>query len=134
MGNGYTEQLSDLRWKTLRERIASRDGRACVQCRGGGELHVHHSHYRAGREPWEYRDSDLFTLCKKCHDKVHDLPVVKATPVEIQHGNPAIRAAKEDIRVLLEQIRAVSGPEAAVLFEELIARKRHLEEMLRDAS
>jgi hypothetical protein len=59
---------------------------------------------------------------------------VKATPVEIQHGNPAIRAAKEDIRVLLEQIRAVSGPEAAVLFEELIARKRHLEEMLRDAS
>lgn len=69
----YAEKLSDPKWITKRARIRERDGGKCVQCGTGGEVHVHHSHYRAGREPWDYRDSDLFTLCKGCHEKNHGI-------------------------------------------------------------
>lgn len=69
----YAEKLNDPRWIAKRDRIRERDGNKCVQCGEGGEIHIHHSHYRAGREPWEYRDSDLFTLCKKHHETNHGI-------------------------------------------------------------
>jgi 5-methylcytosine-specific restriction endonuclease McrA len=88
MGNQYTEKLSDPRWMMLRVRIIQRDGNICVQCRSTGELHVHHSHYRDGREPWEYRDADLHTLCSRCHEKVHGIPIV--TPLISSRRNKKV--------------------------------------------
>lgn len=38
-------------------------------------LHVHHLWYEAGREPWEYPDQALITLCKACHEEeTRELP------------------------------------------------------------
>ena len=35
-------------------------------------LNVHHICYREGREPWEYEEQELVTLCPECHEKVHN--------------------------------------------------------------
>lgn len=34
-------------------------------------MQVHHNKYINGREYWDYDDSDLVTLCKKCHHNLH---------------------------------------------------------------
>ena len=132
--SAYATQLTDRRWEEVRQRILRRDGGRCVVCGSADRLNVHHRLYREGRAAWEYRAEDLVTLCSDHHRKAHGLPVVKVNPVEIPDANPEVQAAKEDIRALLEQIRATSGPEAAVLFEELLHTKRRLEDLQRDAS
>lgn len=35
-------------------------------------LHVHHTYYQKGLEPWEYPESDLQTLCWRCHEELHE--------------------------------------------------------------
>lgn len=64
----YSEQLKDPRWQRRRLQILQRDMWECVICRSKKEtLHVHHLIYIDGRDPWEYADEDLTTLCEKCH-------------------------------------------------------------------
>lgn len=36
-------------------------------------LHVHHIRYIANKEPWEYDNSYLITLCVDCHETVSNL-------------------------------------------------------------
>lgn len=64
----YLEKLKDPRWQRKRLEILSRD---CWQCRicldTTKTLHVHHRRYLAGREPWDYPDNLLVTLCCDCH-------------------------------------------------------------------
>jgi len=98
MSNQYAAQLSDPHWKELRDRIVSRDGGRCVQCGSTDELNVHHSHYREGRAPWEYRDSDLFTLCGAHHRKVHGIPEVREILIRLpKDDSPVIQAMREEI-------------------------------------
>jgi 5-methylcytosine-specific restriction endonuclease McrA/ribosomal protein S27AE len=35
-------------------------------------MHVHHKRYIKGRNPWEYNNEDLITLCNWCHWKLHE--------------------------------------------------------------
>jgi len=50
-----------------------RDGWACVNCGSSTEtLNVDHKCYVRGRDPWEYDDSELQTLCQPCHSAVTD--------------------------------------------------------------
>jgi 5-methylcytosine-specific restriction endonuclease McrA len=70
----YSDKLNDVRWAKLTERIKNRD-LSCVQCGNITNLHVHHSHYRKGREPWEYRESDMYLLCNTCHRKIHSITI-----------------------------------------------------------
>jgi hypothetical protein len=35
-------------------------------------LNVHHTFYQKGKNPWEYEDQHLITLCQPCHFKVHE--------------------------------------------------------------
>lgn len=68
----YSQQLQSTSWKLKAENIRIRDGHKCRLCGGKGiQLDVHHIRYIAGREPWEYDDGDLVTLCHKCHEKLH---------------------------------------------------------------
>jgi hypothetical protein len=64
----YAEKLKDSRWKKRRAQILVRDGHECTWC---GErntvLHVHHLHYEPRREPWDYPDDMLLTVCGSCH-------------------------------------------------------------------
>lgn len=65
----YSEKLRDPRWQRRRLDILQRDDFTCQICFDTTTtLHVHHRRYLAGREPWEYGDHDLTTLCKPCHD------------------------------------------------------------------
>ena len=43
-----------------------------LQYVGGRRLTVHHKRYIEKRQKWEYKDSDLITLCKSCHTLVHE--------------------------------------------------------------
>ncbi len=70
--SAYSQKLLDPRWQKLRLEIFERDN---WTCRGCGEdsktLHVHHTHYIQGFEPWEYEDESQFlvTLCCDCHEE-----------------------------------------------------------------
>jgi hypothetical protein len=64
----YWEKLKDPRWQMRRLEIFKRDGASCQECGNAEEeLQVHHRYYIKGREPWEYPDGCLVTLCKTCH-------------------------------------------------------------------
>lgn len=64
----YSEKLRDPRWQKKRLEILERDKWMCQMC--GDEqstLAVHHKRYLAGKEPWEYENHFLMTLCEECH-------------------------------------------------------------------
>jgi len=64
----YSEKLKDPRWQKKRLEILERDNWACQGC-GDDEstLFVHHRTYITHKEPWEYDDFSLVTLCENCH-------------------------------------------------------------------
>ncbi len=81
----YKNKLMDPRWDTRRNQILKRDGYQCVVCKSSENLEVHHRQYHyiidAGcyRNPWDYPDYLLITLCKTCHADGHNhykIPVV----------------------------------------------------------
>jgi hypothetical protein len=70
----YSEKLKDPRWQQRRLQIIERDKYTCQQClQQDSTLHVHHKFYKENREPWEYEDKDLITLCADCHQLTHAL-------------------------------------------------------------
>ncbi len=67
----YSEKFKDPRWQKKRLEIFERDGWRCVGCGNDKEtLHVHHKWYDQ-KEPWEYPDKCLVTLCEHCHQMEH---------------------------------------------------------------
>ena len=68
----YQKLLRDPRWQRKRLEVMQRDHWKCACCSDGeSELNVHHIQYRQGAKPWEYDDSLLITLCRRCHEAVH---------------------------------------------------------------
>jgi hypothetical protein len=73
----YAARLRTPEWKGRRDCIVSRDGGKCKLCGRSGDdgawdkLDVHHRYYIIGRQPWEYPDEALWTLCRDCHTKLH---------------------------------------------------------------
>lgn len=64
----YSEKLRDPRWQRKRLEILQKYNFKCEACWSGEDtLHVHHTYYVKGREPWEYPDSSLEVLCENCH-------------------------------------------------------------------
>lgn len=69
-GKTYSEKLKDPRWQRRRLEILNRDNFTCQKCADTEKtLHVHHRWYKAGKEPWEYPDDILITLCESCHSE-----------------------------------------------------------------
>ena len=65
----YKEYLLSDHWQEVRRRTLKRDGYRCRMCNTRGQLSVHHRTYeRLGSE----RDSDVITLCKRCHEVFHE--------------------------------------------------------------
>lgn len=74
MAKSYSEKLKDPRWQRKRLEIFERDNWMCKKCEDSSKtLHVHHKEYHTGKEPWDYLNSFLETLCETCHAKEHDL-------------------------------------------------------------
>lgn len=70
----YSEKLIDPRWQKKRLEILNRDHFRCRHCQDEkNTLHVHHLKYSKGKEPWEYDDRFLLTICEACHKNEHDL-------------------------------------------------------------
>ena len=65
----YEEQLKDPRWKKKSGEIKARDEFTCQKCGDFTKLEVHHIRYIKGLMLWEYEDSYLITLCRKCHQE-----------------------------------------------------------------
>ena len=64
----YWKRLQDPRWQRKRLEILERDKWECKSCGTSDKtLNVHHAFYISGREPWEYGNGSLQTLCEDCH-------------------------------------------------------------------
>src|SRR5688572_4888404 len=64
----YFEKLLDQRWQQIKSAIQIRDKFCCQKCGVKNEtVNVHHRHYLACRDPWEYPETLLVLLCLKCH-------------------------------------------------------------------
>lgn len=64
----YAQKLLDPRWQRKRLQILERDRFRCILCNNDKEqLQIHHKKYFKGKEPWEYEDQYLETLCATCH-------------------------------------------------------------------
>lgn len=65
----YAELLRSPLWQKKRLKIFERDNFTCQYCGSKErELQVHHRIYHKGVKPWEYDDSELITLCDRCHE------------------------------------------------------------------
>lgn len=72
MKRNYDEKLTDPRWQRKRLEIMRLHDFKCAECNAGDkELHVHHSYYVKGREPWDYPNWSLVCLCHNCHEDEH---------------------------------------------------------------
>ena len=67
----YSEQYKHPNWQKKRLEILNRDNFTCQKC-GDKEttLHIHHLIYYNNRKVWDYKNSDLVTLCKDCHELI----------------------------------------------------------------
>lgn len=75
----YSDLLKDPRWQKKRLEILQRDNFQCRCCESKTKtLHVHHSYYIKGNDPWEYDNAVLLTLCEDCHAEVNDYNWQKA--------------------------------------------------------
>lgn len=69
----YSSKLEDPRWKIKRDEILRRDNHRCQICGNNeGILHVHHKYYVNLKEPYEYPNDALITLCERCHNDEHN--------------------------------------------------------------
>ena len=70
----YSDKLKDPRWQKKRLEIFERDEFTCQKC-GDNEstLSVHHLRYIRGKNPWEYPNEKLMTLCESCHSEEYEM-------------------------------------------------------------
>jgi len=70
----YAEKLKHPKWQKKRLEILNRDKFTCKKC-GDTEttLHVHHIEYEKDKDPWEYTNKTLITLCEDCHFTIEKL-------------------------------------------------------------
>lgn len=69
----YENLLKDKRWKEFRLKVLSERGSKCECCGGTDVLQIHHTFYISGKMPWEYDIKDMRVLCKKCHQRIHNI-------------------------------------------------------------
>ena len=69
----YNRLLEDKRWKEFRLKVMSERGSRCECCGGTHILQIHHTFYIRGKMPWEYEINDMRVLCKKCHQRIHNI-------------------------------------------------------------
>jgi hypothetical protein len=66
----YSEKLKDPRWQKKRLEIMQRDEFKCQICfHDDRTLHIHHYFYENYKEPWDYDNDTLITLCETCHSR-----------------------------------------------------------------
>jgi hypothetical protein len=70
----YSDLLKSPKWQKKRLEIMQRDKFACKKCGDSDtQLQVHHLKYENNKDPWEYSNKDLLTLCSDCHYEIEQL-------------------------------------------------------------
>lgn len=68
--------LESKKWKRLRKSVLARDGYMCQYCKRFGKRiqadHVHHVLPREFYPEYRYTPWNLISLCKTCHDSMHN--------------------------------------------------------------
>lgn len=106
----YAEKLKDPRWQKKRLRILERDGFKCLYCSDTDKtLHVHHGYYESGKDPWDYEDDTLHTLCEDCHVSIEEikrdihLEIGRVHPVMLHVIMKYIQKYKEDEQAAIKE-------------------------------
>jgi 5-methylcytosine-specific restriction endonuclease McrA len=69
----YSDKLQHPKWQKKKYEIYERDRYRCCKCTNPDRpLRVHHIYYEYGKEPWDYSNEYLKTLCEKHHKSEHD--------------------------------------------------------------
>jgi hypothetical protein len=67
----YSDLLKDPRWQKKRLEIMQRDDFTCQLCLDKETtLNIHHKRYNKARNPWEYDNDVLLTVCEDCHNLI----------------------------------------------------------------
>ncbi|KKN50932.1 hypothetical protein LCGC14_0627970 [marine sediment metagenome] len=134
MPKPYIEKLKDPRWQRKRLEIFERDGWKCQVCQDNLiTLAVHHKVYLPNKEPWEYPDELLGTLCENCHTEEMERGVLEQSIIHqlrklfyinelfiLNNGLELSKASNKDSWMISEVIRwLLSSPD---LQKELIDR------------
>ena len=110
----YFELLLDDRWKRKRDIILKRDNYTCQHCGLKHNLQVHHLIYKVGGvPPWEYRNSDLITLCVNCHTEVHRTTKIKS----VRYGQKT-KSKEEKIKSRVNKMKSKLSPKDIKLQEK----------------
>lgn len=70
----YAKKFKDPRWQKKRLEVLEEREWCCEQCETKDKtLHVHHSVYFKGKDPWDYHEGYLKVLCETCHSEIHKI-------------------------------------------------------------
>lgn len=67
----YEKYLHTSEWNLIKHKVLYRDSYKCTKCGSNILVNVHHLNYDHIFKEYDYL-SDLTTLCKKCHQKIHN--------------------------------------------------------------
>jgi hypothetical protein len=108
----YSEKLRDPRWQKMRLKVLERDGWACQRCgREDITLNVHHRDYAVGRDPWDYMDCLLVTLCEDCHK--HETDELNSA-IECLSNTARLNLLSDDIRTVSRFIAAIASSDVSM--------------------
>lgn len=79
----------DRRWIKLRNYVRARDNYMCLVCMDKEHIAepmkiVHHIQTVEDREDLRYKENNLISLCKKCHESIHEDYKDKDKKIKIQ--------------------------------------------------
>lgn len=116
----YWEKLQDPRWQRRRLERLQAEGWKCQFClTDDHQLHIHHTFYERGVEPWEYPDESLLVLCDNCHEQAQET-MAEATRMigcldernrkrvydfvrAVQYQEGVIRECREDEEIVIDE-------------------------------
>jgi 5-methylcytosine-specific restriction endonuclease McrA len=111
--NYHDYLLSDY-WKEIRKVVLSRDGNNCVMCGSKDSLHVHHITYEHYKN--EHNNlSDLITLCKNCHVKVHGAFKMKRSDFDFYKKKKKQKKKKKKKFKTIKPVKEVIIPKSGML-------------------
>ena len=86
----YSEKLKDPRWQKMRLKVLEYANFRCQICGDSkSTLHVHHSYYTRGKDPWQYPQGSLICVCEYHHDCIHESEKPKQKQQLLEHKKPS---------------------------------------------
>jgi len=111
----YAEKFKDPRWQKKRLKILKRDKFTCQSCYDGDStLHVHHRYYIKGRDPWDYPDEALVTLCEECHEnETTSRPIEEKSLIDTLKRTEFLSGDLTNISYGLKELTMLCTPDVA---------------------